>query len=129
MATLKSPRNTRKKKRWALSYAQRVRTKNIDLAGVPTLRSKHKLQTFLRNSAYWVVSESANDTPSTSFLPDFIKNDKPPVYIKYGVNTLDYTKVYPFVLYEDLREPEAPSRLVFWSNISGSLPSSRTNKP
>ena len=128
MATLKSPRNTRKKKRWALAHSQRVHTKNISLAGVPTLRSKHKLQTFLRNSAYWVVSESTKDTGNTFLLPDFIKNDKPPVYIKYGSNILDYAKIYPFVLHEDLREPHAPSRLVFWSNVSGCLPSHPTNK-
>ena len=129
MATLKSPRNTRKKKLWASAYAQRVHTRNTNLAGASSPRSKHKLQTFLRNSAYWVVSESAKDSTNTFLLPEFIKNDKPPVYIKYGVNTLDYTKVYPFVSHEDLRDPKAPSRLVFWSNISGSVPRGPANRP
>ena len=125
MATLKSPRNTRKKKLWSALYSQRVHTKNISLAGPSSPRSRHKLQTFLRNSAYWVVSESARSSTDTPLLPEFIQNDKPPVYIKYGVNTLDYTKVYPFVLTEDLRDPKAPSRLVFWSNVSSCLPATR----
>lgn len=75
---------------------------------------------FLRNSAHWVVTESVLVNHTSLWLPDYIKDEKPPVYIKYGKNTLDYSKTHPFVYSKQSRDKVVLPGFVFWANSANS---------
>jgi hypothetical protein len=116
MATLKSPRNSRKKKNWAQSSGLKALNKPVNLNGKLRPRSRHHLQSFLRNSAHWVVSEPASTNQLSPWLPEHIEDSKPPVYVKYGRKSINYSTVYPFVFHRESRDAESSANIIFWSN-------------
>ena len=110
MAVLKSPRNSRKKGKWALAYSASIQPTIQSLHEHKTPRSKHKFHSFLRASTHW-VSTADHSSQSQFWLPEFVEGVKPPVNVKYGRRTFDSSRPNPLIFRAYFRSKTSSQRL------------------
>ena len=111
MAVLKSPRNSRNKKKWAQQYSLTRQKLDYRFEERKSARSAHDLHLFLRDSAHWVVMSGEVPTynPQEAILNE-VKSA--PLIIRYGSNHFDSTRPHPLILRKQLRRPSTRENLM-----------------
>lgn len=118
MAVLKSPRNNRKKKQWAESYAVKVHKSLpwVDERVKSLPRVKHSLQLFLRDSSHYVVNTTSSERPPVWFPEDYI-NERPQTFIRYGMNVFNAASTHPRPFRQHFSSKDTRRRFVYLLNI------------
>ena len=119
MAVLKSQITTRNKKRWAKQYALKSFKLNYKAEERVHLRTVHRLQTFLRDSAPMLKLKAlAKKTTHT-------KSVRPPVIIRCGSQKFDSTVTNPVIFRQHFRLSSSRKRLFVLVNSSKILSKSK----
>jgi len=114
LAVLKSPRNNRKKKQWAASYAVKVhkRLPWVDERVKSLPRVKHSLQLFLRDSSHYVVNTTSSERPPVWFPEDYL-NERPQTFIRYGMNAFNAASTHPRPFRQHFSSKDTRRRFVY----------------
>ena len=115
MAVLKSPRNSRNKSKWSLTYRKSTNLSLSTLYLKKSPRSKHSLQKFLTVADHW-VSESTVSSNENFWLPEYVEGIKPPLVIKYGRSTFNLLTPYPLIFTQYFRSKNDAQRFHFLIN-------------
>lgn len=103
MAVLKSPRQTRNKKAWALKYANKQPSSLHIIEERKNAQIAHKLHLFLRDASHWEtrLSFPPQTLPLSEPLPRLAVRPEP--IITYGRNTFDSTSTRPMLFRKHAR--------------------------
>ena len=113
MAVLKSPRNSRQKKKWAATYVLSNSRPDYRLTEKKQARIHHKLQLFLQDKICWTAKKDAanKSLPEGPAVPKEKENKpRPYQYLVYSTRRFDVTLTSPLFLRQHLRSSRNKKR-------------------
>lgn len=120
MAVLKSPRNSRHKKRLALVFAAQNQQNAARLLPKRTLRLDHKLHLFYTNRAYYLSKLSAKRKEALESASR-ANRARPSDVIHYGKHRFTVSDVHPLPLRRHFRDKSSKERLFLLFNFSQAI--------
>ena len=119
MAVLKSPRNSRHKRRLSASFALQFRNARSRLLTKHQLRVEHKLHLFYVNRAYYLASPKAVIPKALIGVPceKPQKPIRPDLVVRYGKHSFNTTDTHPIPFRRHLLQTTHKERLFILMNL------------